>query len=87
MRSGKCIVRLSWPAILGAILLASCSSLPKGAPSTVAAEKARADDLIKVGDDFLAKGQYEAAAKYYDEALQANSGVDNLEGVAMTHTS
>ncbi|MDA8426218.1 MAG: tetratricopeptide repeat protein, partial [Treponema sp.] len=66
--------------------LASCSSAPK-APDAVYDTRNKAADYAKLGDGFMATAQYELAEKYYREALQADSSVDNLEGVSKSHTS
>ena len=68
------------------LILASCSSAPK-AKTEFFEVKNKAAEYAKLGDGFMGTGQYAQAAKYYDEALQANSSVDNLGGVAASHAS
>lgn len=64
----------------------SCSSAPKP-PDGVFEEKNQASELAKMGDLFMAKGQFASALKYYEDSLKAGSSVDDLEGVAATHAS
>ncbi|HUW40990.1 MAG TPA: tetratricopeptide repeat protein [Rectinemataceae bacterium] len=75
---------LAAAAIAGA--LASCSSAPKP-PDAVYDIRNKAADYAKLGDGFMATGQYDLAEKYFREALQADSSVDDLDGVSKSHTS
>ncbi len=81
------------PSVLGTVLalgaaaaLVSCSSAPKPLDG-VFDVKNEAAELAKMGDGFMAKGQYASALKYYEDALKSGSSVDDLEGVAATHAS
>lgn len=73
-------------ALLALAALASCSSAPKP-PDGVFDEKNKAAELAKMGDGFMAKGQYTPALQYYEDALKSGSSVDDLEGVAASHSS
>jgi len=79
---------ISWLAAASAVALLalSCSSAPKP-PDAVFDVKNKAADYSKLADGFMADAQYESAEKYYREALQADSSVDNLAGVSVAHAS
>ncbi len=64
----------------------SCSTAPT-APDAVYDTRNKAADYAKLGDSFIATGQYDLAERYYREALQADSSVDDLEGVSNAHSS
>jgi len=66
--------------------LSSCSSAPKRAVAIVAV-KNEAAEFSKLGDGFLASGQYASALQYYGEALDANLSVDNREGAVASRGS
>lgn len=78
------------PAVLAAAAAAaallSCSSAPKP-PDGVYDERNKAAELAKMGDGFMAKGQYASALQYYEDALKSGSSVDDLDGVAASHAS
>ncbi len=84
--SRRFIVRLGL-VICTAAALGSCSSLPKRSVSAVVAVKNEAADFSRLGDGFLAAGQYASALQYYGEALDANLSVDNVEGVIKSRGS
>jgi tetratricopeptide (TPR) repeat protein len=69
-----------------AVVFVSCSSAPKP-PDGVFDERNKAAELAKMGDGFMAKGQYASALQYYEDALKSGSSVDDLEGVAASHAS
>ncbi|HET7839572.1 MAG TPA: hypothetical protein VFL04_07425 [Rectinemataceae bacterium] len=74
--------------ILAAVcaVMAACSSAPK-AKTEFFEVRNKAAEFAKLGDGFMATAQYPEAAKYYDQALRANSSVDYLEGVSASHSS
>lgn len=71
---------------LAALLLAfSCSSAPKS--PDVFETRNSAASLQKVGDGFMERGDWAGAVSSYTKALQADSAIDYLEGVARCHAS
>lgn len=73
-------------ALLALALAASCSSAPKKAAAVVTA-KNDAAEFSRLGDGFMAAGQYAAALQYYGEALDSNLSVDNVEGAIASRGS
>ncbi|MCX7025183.1 MAG: tetratricopeptide repeat protein [Spirochaetes bacterium] len=78
--------RIAAAALVILALCAGCSSTPK--KKVVIIEKAnQAAEYSKLGDGFFASGAYDSALKFYDQALQANMSIDNLEGIAIAYNS
>lgn len=73
-------------ALLAVSIAASCSSTPKKAAAIVTT-KNDAAEFSKLGDGFLASGQYASALQYYGEALDTNLSVDNVEGAIASRGS
>jgi tetratricopeptide (TPR) repeat protein len=73
-------------AVCAAAMLSACSSMPKRSVEMVAV-KNEAADYSRLGDGFLAAGQYASALQYYGEALDSNVSVDNVEGVIKSRGS
>ncbi len=76
-------------AALGAACLAfcaACSTAPRNA-GVIYETKNKAVDFAKLGDGFMATGQYDQAMSYYGQALQASRSVDDLEGIASIQSS
>jgi len=77
------------PAIVAALIFffaTSCSTAPKVPEGTFETQN-RAAEYTKVADGFLSRGQYESALDFYNQALKANSSVDNIAGVAASRAS
>ncbi len=73
--------------VAGVLALAvSCSSAPK-VPTEVNDRKNEAAGYMKLADGFLGKGQYASALQYYNEALETNLMVDNVEGAISSRSS
>jgi tetratricopeptide (TPR) repeat protein len=70
---------------LAALLAASCSTAPK--TTAVYDVRNKAAGFVKLGDSFMARNVYDQAAKYYEEALEADQSIDYIEGVARCHVS
>ncbi len=68
------------------VLSVSCSSAPK-VPTETNARKNEAAGYTKLADGFLGKGQYASALQYYNEALETNLIVDNIDGVISSRSS
>lgn len=87
-RGGRCYLAalLVFPALAFGLAALSCSTAPK-TPDALYDTKNKAAEYSKLGDGFMATGQYDTAEKYYRDALQADSSVDNLEGVSVSHAS
>lgn len=68
-----------------ALLAASCSTAPKN--TAVYDVRNKAAEFAKLGDSFMARNIYDQAAKYYEEALEADQSIDYIEGVARCHVS
>ncbi|OHD21562.1 MAG: hypothetical protein A2Y38_02370 [Spirochaetes bacterium GWB1_59_5] len=73
-------------AALAGTMAASCSSTPKKAAAVVTA-KNDAAEFSRLGDGFVAAGQYASALQYYGEALDSNLSVDNVEGAIASRDS
>jgi tetratricopeptide (TPR) repeat protein len=74
-------------ATLAALSLGSCSSVPKKTVTAAVARKNDAAEFSRLGDGFLASGQYASALQYYGEALEANLSVDNVAGAVSSRGS
>ena len=68
------------------IVLASCSTAPKPVAQVVV-RKNQAAEYSKLGDGFLAKRDYASALRFYEESLQENRAVDNVEGAVLSMNS
>ncbi len=80
--------RIAKAACCAALILLAygCSSAPK--KKIVIVEKAnQAAEYSKLGDGFFVNGAYDNAIKFYDQALQTNMSIDNLEGIAIAYNS
>jgi tetratricopeptide (TPR) repeat protein len=73
-------------AAAAAILAAACSTAPKP-PDAVFEVKNKAADYAKLGDKYMAEGDFSAALGYYELAQKAGASVDDLEGVAASRAS
>ncbi len=73
-------------AVLAGGMAASCSSTPKKVAAVVTA-KNDAAEFSRLGDGFLASGQYASALQYFGEALDSNLSVDNIEGAIASRGS
>jgi tetratricopeptide (TPR) repeat protein len=67
-------------------LCAACSTAPKNA-GVIYETKNKAVDFSRLGDGFMATGQYDQAMSYYGQALQASRSVDDLEGISSIQAS
>lgn len=85
-RGGMPAATLLLSALVVGLVSLSCSTAPK-TPDAVYDTENKAAQYSKLGDGFMATGQYDAAEKYYRDALQADSSVDNLLGVSVSHAS
>ena len=88
MNTSRAAVRA---ALLAAVLMAGglttpSSSTPRKAAAVVTA-KNDAAEFSRLGDGFLASGQYASALQYYGEALDSNLSVDNVEGAIASRGS
>ena len=72
--------------ILALVLLPGCSTAPKPVAEVVA-RKNQAAEYSKLGDGFLAKRDYAAALRFYEESLRENRAVDNTEGAVVSMNS
>jgi tetratricopeptide (TPR) repeat protein len=68
------------------LVAGSCSTMGKRSTAVVAV-KNDAAEYSKLGDGFVAAGQFASALQYYGEALDANLSVDNVEGAIMSRGS
>jgi tetratricopeptide (TPR) repeat protein len=69
-----------------ALLFAGCSSAPKPLDE-VFETRNQAAEYLKLADSFARKGNFESAAKFYRQAIETDSSVDHLEGVAIGRSS
>jgi tetratricopeptide (TPR) repeat protein len=69
-----------------AVLLAACSSTPPP-PEGVTDRKNQAADFMKSGQAALQAAQYAQALQYYQMALDLNTAVDNVSGMAVAWNS
>jgi tetratricopeptide (TPR) repeat protein len=72
-------------ALVAVAAMASCSTAPKN--RDVFDTRNQAADFVKMADGFYEKARWAEAAKYYEQALEADSSVDYVEGVARCHVS
>jgi tetratricopeptide (TPR) repeat protein len=75
-------------SFLVALLLTavSCSSLPPP-PEEIFETRNTAAGYLTLADSLVRKGQYESAAKFYRQAIDANASVDSLAGVSTARSS
>lgn len=73
-------------AMLAGTMAVSCSSAPKKA-AVIVTVKNEAAEFSRLGDGFMAAGQYASALQYYGEALESNLSVDNVEGAIASRGS
>lgn len=67
-------------------ILAACSSAPKSS-GVVYEIKNKAAEYARLGDGFMATGQYDQALTYYGEALRSSASVDDLVGASSAQAS
>lgn len=72
--------------LIAALLLASCSSLPKGS-GRVDSVKNQAAQYASQGNSYYAKGDYVQAEKFFRLALDADFSVDHRSGISSSYTS
>jgi len=70
---------------LASLIAVSCSTAPKS--TAVYDVRNKAAEFVKLGDSFMSRNIYDQAAKYYEEALEADQSIDYVEGVARCHVS
>jgi tetratricopeptide (TPR) repeat protein len=73
-------------AAAAAVLAVACSTAPKP-PDAVFEVKNKAAEYAKLGDRYMAEGNFSAALGYYELAEKAGASVDDLEGVAASRAS
>lgn len=73
-------------ALLALAFAAACSTSPKS-KGVVFDTRNQAVEYAKLADGFFSRGEYDSAVQFYHQALDGNSRVDNVEGVARTRAS
>jgi tetratricopeptide (TPR) repeat protein len=72
-------------AVAAMLFGVSCSTAPKDQP--VFDTRNKAAEYSKLADGLMARSVWDQAVNYYRQSLEANSSVDNIEGVARSHVS
>jgi len=74
-------------ACLAALLAGgSCSSAPKKTDTVVVARN-RAVEATASGNSYYRQGRYDLALRFFTQALELNTSVDNLEGIVQSGNS
>jgi tetratricopeptide (TPR) repeat protein len=74
-------------ALLATLLAAgSCSSTPRR-PDTVVVTRNRAAEATASGNSYFRQGRYDLALRFFTQALELNTSVDNLEGIVQSANS
>jgi tetratricopeptide (TPR) repeat protein len=76
------------PLLLAAacLLAVSCSSAPKKT-ETVTESKNRAAEATDIGNAYFRQGRYDLALRFFTQALDYNTSVDNEEGIVQSSNS
>ena len=76
------------PLLLAALCLlaVSCSSAPKKT-ETVTESKNRAAEATDIGNAYFRQGRYDLALRFFTQALDTNTSVDNEEGIVQSSNS
>jgi tetratricopeptide (TPR) repeat protein len=76
------------PFLLAAacLLAVSCSTAPKKA-ETVTDSKNRAAEATDIGNAYFRQGRYDLALRFFTQALDYNTSVDNEEGIIQSSNS
>jgi tetratricopeptide (TPR) repeat protein len=77
-------VKCAWVAVL--VIVVGCSSAPP-APEGVQVRKDRAADYLRFGRNAFQEAQYDQALSFYQMALDLNTAVDNVSGMAVSWNS
>lgn len=77
---------MRWAWVAGLLVLAACSSAPP-APDGVQVRKDRAADYLRFGRNAFQEAQYDQALSFYQMALDLNTAVDNVGGMAVSWNS
>ena len=72
--------------IAACLLAVSCSSAPKKA-ETVTEARNRAAEATDVGNAYYRQGRYDLALRFFSQALDDNTSVDNVEGIIQSSNS
>ncbi len=68
------------------LLAVSCSSAPKKT-ETVTVSKNRAAEATDIGNAYFRQGRYDLALRFFTQALDSNTSVDNEEGIIQSSNS
>jgi len=76
------------PLLLAAacLLAVSCSSAPKKTEA-VTESKNRAAEATAIGNAYFRQGRYDLALRFFTQALDTNTSVDNEEGIVQSSNS
>lgn len=81
----RCVV-FSGAGALVLLLAAACSSAPKKT-EVVVVTRNRAAEAALIGNSYFRQGRYDLALRFFTQALEYNTSVDNLEGVIQSSNS
>ena len=85
-RGAAAAVLLAAAGLAALLAGSSCSSAPRMSDTVVVARN-RAAEATASGNSYFRQGRYDLALRFFTQALELNTSVDNLEGIVQSGNS